>query len=309
MYKSKNTVKTGSVSSNATRPVSNSSLAGVSAELRASVPDVSPPKHATKKQKRSDEDTDFNGGTEPTTIEGQLALYPDLTEEQAKVAAKREYNRRNAALIRERNKNMVEVLQERVWCLTNRADDLSRSNNDLKSQVDVLQTENRELAASSSVEEQTPPGSVSSYTISSSNSDKNNNNTLSQLLAALQRQAIESQQRQQESSLSQLLSGLAAAQEGASSNVLPQLISYHPGENTQLLNALLQYSVAPLPVRQATQNQGIFRTHCVVGAELLQYRQPSHPLPQDSNLRHLISSMSAYTLFCILSQSSGSNYS
>jgi len=41
-----------------------------------------------------------------TTVEGQLALDPDMGEDEAREAAKREYNRRNAHRARVRNKEM-----------------------------------------------------------------------------------------------------------------------------------------------------------------------------------------------------------
>ena len=103
-----------------------------------------------------------------TTSEGQLALYPDLTEEQAKVAAKRKYNRRIAARIRRRDKQAAVVLQEQVVCLHKRTDELSRSNKVLKTQIEELEMQCCELRASRSAEEQPPPRSVSSCFASSS---------------------------------------------------------------------------------------------------------------------------------------------
>ena len=167
----------------------------------------------------------------PTTTEGQLALYPTLTEEQAKVAAKRENSRCNAARARKRNKDMMVVLQERVSRLTKRTDNLSRSNNDLKTQIDDLKTQNRELMTSRSAGE-LQPRSVSSYANSSyaNSSTDNSNSTVLQLLNALQNQ----KKRQQESSISQLLSEFAAGQQqGASnSNLLPLLQTGLVGGNT-----------------------------------------------------------------------------
>jgi hypothetical protein len=293
--------------------VSNLSSAGASSEQKSSSnTDSSPPKQTSKKQKLSnkklhssddqDQDEVFAAGMDPTTTEGQLALNPTLTEAKAKVAAKREYNRRNAAQARKRNKNTLAELQERLSCLTKRAEDLSRSNDVLKTQVDGLKTRNRELMASRSAEEQTTLPSVSSYASSNNN---NKNDTISQL-EALQKQNDESQQRQQEqqrdTSISQLLRRLAAGQHGTASNVLPQLQSGLLGGNTQLLNALLQSSATPAypPVRLGLQNQG-----SVLGAQQPHYRQTSQPPPQNSDLRQLISSMSADTLVSLLSQSSG----
>jgi hypothetical protein len=93
-------------------------------------------------------------GIDPTPSEGQLAFIPNFTEGKAKVAAKREYNHRNAARARKRSKSIVAVLQERDSSLTKRTIGLTRSNNVLTTQIGVLQTENLELAARRSLEEE-----------------------------------------------------------------------------------------------------------------------------------------------------------
>ena len=294
-------------SSQAARPVSSFSSAGASPEQKSSSETFSAPMN--KKQKISnkkvhddddqDQDEVFAAVMDPATTEGQLALNPTLTEAKAKVAAKREYNRRNAARARKRNKNTVAELQERVSSLTKRIEDLLRFNDVLKTQADGLKTRNRELMASRSAEEQLPPRSVSTCASSSNNK---NNDTVAQLLATLQKQINETQQRQQESSISQLLSGLAAGQPGGASNLLLLLQSGLFGGNTQLLSALLQVNAAPshVPDREAMQNQELSNSFRALGAQQPQYRQPSEP--QDSDLQQLMSGISAETLVSMLLQ-------
>jgi hypothetical protein len=288
--------------SHSARPVSNFELAEESSEQKktSDTDSSSPRQHSNKKQKLLEEDDDeFAADMDPATTEGQLALYPSLTGEQAKVAARREYSRRNAAGTRKRNKNMVAVLREQVSCLSRRIDDLSASNAVLKIQHDVFRTQNCELRASRSTEEQRPRR-VSSL----SSSISNNNNTVSQLLEALQNQ----NRRQQDISISHLMSGIAAGHHDDASNLLPMLQCGLLGGNTQLLSARLQNSVAPppLPVQQAMQNQHLSHTLRVLGAQQPHSRQfGQQPLSQDSDLQQVINNMSAATFFSMLSQSSG----
>lgn len=81
------------------------------------------------------------------TVEGQMEANPHLTEEQAKTAAKREYNRRNAARARIRNKTMVKDLQSKVSELTQFSEELQRKNELLQARLDVLIKQNEELVA------------------------------------------------------------------------------------------------------------------------------------------------------------------
>jgi transketolase len=163
-------------SSHSAHPVSIISSAEASMELKTSDTDSSSPrKHCNKKQKLLEEDDEFVAGMDPATTEGQLALYPTLTEKAAKMAAKREYNRRNAARVRTRNKNMVAVLQEECACLTKRSGDLSRSNDLLTTQIEDLETQNYELRASHNAEKEHRSRGVNSLSSS-------NNSTVSQLL-------------------------------------------------------------------------------------------------------------------------------
>jgi hypothetical protein len=61
-----------------------------------------------------------------------------MSEDDARVNAKREYNRQNAARARVRNKDMVRQLQEKVEFLTNRAQQLEQANEVLRAQLDVM---------------------------------------------------------------------------------------------------------------------------------------------------------------------------
>ncbi len=98
-----------------------------------------------KPKLQDDESVEEDGEHDPTTPEGQMAINPKLTLKAAATEAKREYNRRNAARARKRNKHMVGGLQEKVHLLTKRTEDLQRSNDVLQAQLEVLQTQNREL--------------------------------------------------------------------------------------------------------------------------------------------------------------------
>ena len=267
--------KTSKSSSHSAQPVSIISSAEAIVELKTSDTDSSSPRqHCNKNQKLLKEDDEFAAGMDPATTEGQLALYPTLTEKAAKMAAKREYNRRNAARVRTRNKNMVAVLQEEVSCLTKRSRDLSRSNDLLTTQIEDLETQNKELRASRNVEEEHRSRGVNSLSSS-------NNNTVSQLLVALQNQ----NKRQQDTSIPHLLTRLTAGQHGGASNILPMLQSgLMGGASRQLPSARLQNSVAspPLPVRQAMQHQHLSHTLRALGAQHPQSQQfGQQPLSQD----------------------------
>jgi hypothetical protein len=102
-----------------------------------------------KKQKFQYDDA-FDNDSQPdlTTQEGQMTSHPDMTAEAAATEARREYNRRNAARARKRNKLMVGDLQESVGSLTKRVGDLQRSNHALQAQLKVLQTHTRDILVS-----------------------------------------------------------------------------------------------------------------------------------------------------------------
>jgi hypothetical protein len=102
-----------------------------------------------KKQKIENVDA-FVNDSQPdlTTQEGQMKMHPTMTAEVGATEARREYNRRNAARARKRNKLMVGDLQDSVGSLTKRVGDLQRSNDMLQTQLKVLQTHNRDILVS-----------------------------------------------------------------------------------------------------------------------------------------------------------------
>lgn len=73
-----------------------------------------------------------------TTVEGQLELNPHLTIDQAKDAAKKEYNRRNAARARLRSKHHLTELQEKVAALQDRLEQITKENQHLKAELEVF---------------------------------------------------------------------------------------------------------------------------------------------------------------------------
>lgn len=100
------------------------------------------------------------------TVEGQLASNPNMSREEAKEAAKKEYNRRNAARARVRNKDMVKSLQKRVNELTHMVTQLQRTNDVLRSQIDVM-------SLSSSQGTSVPTGGINKNLASPSSDTKN----------------------------------------------------------------------------------------------------------------------------------------
>lgn len=78
-----------------------------------------------------------------STTEGQLMANPGMTLHEAKGAAKREYNRLNAARARQRNKMTVEQLQRKIVELQGTVEQLQRSNQGLTVQMNVLSQQNR----------------------------------------------------------------------------------------------------------------------------------------------------------------------
>jgi hypothetical protein len=216
-----------------------------------------------KKQKLQDDESDEeeDGEHDLTTPEGQMAMNPGkLTAKAAATEAKREYNRRNAARARKRNKHMVGDLQEKVHSLTKRTEDLQRSNDVLRAQLEVLQTQNRDLLF-------ILPDTEPKAQVKSSSS----NDIMSQLLEQLQgkgeAQQKQHQPKQQEQDITQLLNSLT--RQGSSSQLLGSLqggqqaggnvLSGMQGQgNSQLLSALLGQSQAQaeqlLPCQQQSSN-------------------------------------------------------
>jgi hypothetical protein len=82
-----------------------------------------------------------------TTVEGQLRKNPHMSEEEARIAAKREYNRRNAARARSRNKSLLQDLQDKVSKLNRFTEELQRTNDILRAQLELLSKQNETLMA------------------------------------------------------------------------------------------------------------------------------------------------------------------
>mmetsp|Transcript_14436 Transcript_14436/g.34567 ORF Transcript_14436/g.34567 Transcript_14436/m.34567 type:complete len:386 (-) Transcript_14436:162-1319(-) len=78
--------------------------------------------------------------------EGQLAKNPELSNAEAVLAAKREYNRRNAARARSRNKNLVHDLQQQVYKLAGDISSMKKKNAKLRDTMKTLTEENQKLA-------------------------------------------------------------------------------------------------------------------------------------------------------------------
>eukprot|EP00977_Amphora_coffeiformis_P013722 scaffold3666_cov160-Amphora_coffeaeformis.AAC.3 len=127
----------------ATRPPTEADEAAATATLMSMPQNISKAKakketnvsgDASSKDNRSFESSDHD----LSTIEGQQALNPSMSVDQARFQAKREYNRLNAARARIRNKEMLEDLHGKVATLSKRAEDLERENEILRAQVKVL---------------------------------------------------------------------------------------------------------------------------------------------------------------------------
>lgn len=76
--------------------------------------------------------------SEMTTVEGQLRVNPQLTYDEALEAARREYNRRNAARARLRSKHLFRDLQEKCSELSKKIERLTRENTSLKAELSSL---------------------------------------------------------------------------------------------------------------------------------------------------------------------------
>jgi hypothetical protein len=208
-----------------------------------------------KKQKlQDDESLQEDGEHDLTTPEGQLGMNPKLTEKEAATESKREYNRRNAARSRKRNKFMVGELNEKVHSLTKRTEDLQRSNDVLQAQIDVLQTQNRDLLVSCKDSELKPQ-------VQSSSSDDAMSQLLEQLQGKGEAQQKQHQPKQQGQDITQLLNSLSG--QGSSSQLLGSvqggqqaganlLLGMQCSGNSQLLSALMGQAQAEqlLPCQQ-----------------------------------------------------------
>jgi hypothetical protein len=302
--------------------VSSESSYGTSSVPKASIGEL------YKRQKYQDDDTaEEDGEHDLTTPEGQMAMNPKLTAKAAATEAKREYNRRNAARARKRNKSMVGGLQEKIHSLTKRTEDLQNSNEMLTAQLEVLQTQNRVLLVNSKDTE--PKAQVEVQSSSS-------NDILSQLLERLQgnseaqQKQKQHQPKQQGQDIIQLLSSLNG--QGGSSqhlNSLQQggqqaggniLASMQGQGNAQLLSALLGQSQAQQQLPRQEQNtnsqtgmQGqsmsqLLSTFGFQGQQQQRNQQQQHgssSATQDQHhLQELLSSMPPEALYNMLRKSS-----
>jgi hypothetical protein len=264
-----------------------------------------------KKQKLQEDDSDEEDGEHDlTTPEGQRALYPKLTAKAAATEAKREYNRRNAARARKRNKSMVGDLQEKVHSLTKRAENLQKSNNVLQAQLEVLQTQNQDLLA------RRPDIDPKAQVKSSSSND-----IMSQLLEQLQGK---SEAQQQVQAITQLLNSLNG--QGSSSQLLPsiqggqhaegnRLVGGQDQGNYQLLSALLGQAQQQLPRQEQNTNLQTGRQGQSISQPLgsfglqgqhqrSQQQEVSGATQDQPHLQQLMSSMSPEALYNMLRESS-----
>jgi hypothetical protein len=273
-----------------------------------------------KKQKlQDDESVEEDDEHDLTTPEGQMAMNPKLTSKAAATEAKREYNRRNAARARKRNKHMVGGLQEKVHSLTKRTEDLQRSNDVLQAQLEVLQTQNRELLVLRPDTE--PKAQVKSLS---------SNDTMSQLLEKLQGkgefQQKQHQPGQQGQDITQLLNSLTG--QGSSSQLLGSLQGEQQAEgnpfsgmqgqgDSQLLSALLGQTQAQqvIPCQQQSssqqpgmQGQSMAQPPSTFGLQgqhqRSQQQQVPGATPDQRHLQQMLSSMPPEALYSMLRESS-----
>jgi hypothetical protein len=257
-----------------------------------------------KKQKLEDDDSveEEDGEHDLTTPEGQLAMNPKLTSKAAATEAKREYNRRNAARARKRNKHMVGGLQEKVHSLTRRAEELQRSNDVLQAQLEVLQTQNRDLLVSRKEPEPKPQAQPS-------------NDIMSQLLEQLQEK---SEAQRQVQTITQLLNSLNG--QGSSSQMLSSLqggnlLANMQGQgNSHLLSALLgqsqnqsqaSHQQESSSLQPGMQGQNMAQLPSNFGLQGQQQHQHVSTASYDQqHLQQLLSSMPTETLYNMLHDSS-----
>jgi hypothetical protein len=114
--------------------------------------------HKKKSKKNEDIDDDDDNDDDCSqralaTVAGQLARNPSFSVDEARDAAKREYNRLNAARARVRQKDRLQTLEHDYAKLSELTTRLQRENDILKSQLDVLlqtSSSNNKSASSSS---------------------------------------------------------------------------------------------------------------------------------------------------------------
>ena len=83
-----------------------------------------------------------------TTAKGQIARYPNYTLSMATLAAKREYNRQNAARARKRAKTLVHTYQEQIQVLTTQLEQLRDQNESLLAKLHSLRENNMRMLQS-----------------------------------------------------------------------------------------------------------------------------------------------------------------
>jgi hypothetical protein len=113
---------------------------------------------SNKKSKKTHVDSSLRA---MATVAGQLARNPSYSTEEAKDAAKREYNRLNAARARVRQKDRLQTLEKDYAKLSELTTRLQRENDILKSQLDVLlQTTNKKNQSQAVVSNSMPSGQI-----------------------------------------------------------------------------------------------------------------------------------------------------
>jgi hypothetical protein len=95
-----------------------------------------------------------------TTVEGQMAHNPSYTVPMATLAAKREYNRQNAARARKRAKTLLHAYQEQIQVLTTQLAQLRDQNKSLLETLRLLQEENMRIHQSQQAAEDVNHSSV-----------------------------------------------------------------------------------------------------------------------------------------------------
>jgi len=183
-----------------------------------------------------------SGALDMATVEGQLASDPGLSLEDAKLQAKREYNRQNAARARVRNKEMVEDLQKKVAFLTKRTEDLQRENEVLHAQVKVLQSQQQPSAPAAQ------PAAVQNQAPQQQGMDMS---SILSLIQGNQQPQAAPQEANPQMMMSQILSGLNPGQPA-------QQQQQQPNNFASALNQLLG-SNAPQPAPQANNMNGLLQ--------------------------------------------------
>ena len=113
-----------------------------------------PPRKKHRAHVSCTDDASFDADFDLTTVSGQAAAHPDWSLQNCRAAAKKEYNRRNAARARIRNKNLMADLQARVVHMSQREEALLNENSLLRAQVQVYKEQLDILSRESGLTEQ-----------------------------------------------------------------------------------------------------------------------------------------------------------